>query len=335
MLEIGELTKDRFRGIFKLSYSEDAHVVLQTKVQVNPVSNRQPRLSFEKYSNVLAADTPLVMPLRLTLSKLKLRGIATLVVCRNKGVTLVFKNDPLESIQVSSSFDGFPVVERFLQREIEKQLRMLFQEDLPALVHRTSMRYLEKSKVCQMSIPSTPQLTTTTMGKGQKRWSDAEPTMLMWRRPLLPRGETGDLGLKKLTNSTKEWEGILHAALLTHKTPSSSIDMVIKVESNPGNNGKKRISRKSTGVSTTPVHLHSAAVLVEEEEVFDLAHVISKLNALKEHNSTLSPYTRAIAGKVLTRTMLPIFPLSATSTMAAPAPPVRTIKRRVIGRICI
>jgi distribution and morphology protein 34 len=34
MLEIGELGEDRFRGVFKLSYSGDAFIVLQTKVQV-------------------------------------------------------------------------------------------------------------------------------------------------------------------------------------------------------------------------------------------------------------------------------------------------------------
>src|SRR5271169_2180603 len=35
MLEIGELGEDKFRGVFKLKYSGDAHIVLQTKVQVN------------------------------------------------------------------------------------------------------------------------------------------------------------------------------------------------------------------------------------------------------------------------------------------------------------
>ena len=35
MLEIGELGADRFRGVFKLSYSGDAFIVLQTKVQVS------------------------------------------------------------------------------------------------------------------------------------------------------------------------------------------------------------------------------------------------------------------------------------------------------------
>ncbi len=32
--EIGELTVDQFRGIFRMSYAGDAHLVLKTKVQV-------------------------------------------------------------------------------------------------------------------------------------------------------------------------------------------------------------------------------------------------------------------------------------------------------------
>src|SRR5271170_1336006 len=41
MLEIGELGEDKFRGVFKLKYSGDAYIVLQTKVQVNnPLNSR-------------------------------------------------------------------------------------------------------------------------------------------------------------------------------------------------------------------------------------------------------------------------------------------------------
>lgn len=36
ILEIGEVSMDRFRGIFKLAYSGDGYLVLETKVQVKP-----------------------------------------------------------------------------------------------------------------------------------------------------------------------------------------------------------------------------------------------------------------------------------------------------------
>jgi distribution and morphology protein 34 len=32
--DIGDLTMDQFRGIFRLTYTGDAHIVLKTKVQV-------------------------------------------------------------------------------------------------------------------------------------------------------------------------------------------------------------------------------------------------------------------------------------------------------------
>ena len=78
----------------------------------------------------------------LRLSSLSLRAIVVLVVSRQKGITLVFKNDPLESVQVSSSFDGVESVAGYIQREIEGQLREAFRSDLPAIIHRLSQKWL-------------------------------------------------------------------------------------------------------------------------------------------------------------------------------------------------
>jgi distribution and morphology protein 34 len=68
------------------------------------------------------------------------------VVSKTKGITLVFKNDPLESIVVSSTFDSVTSVRNFLQREIEKQLRNLFQEDLPIMIHNLSQRHIQNEQ---------------------------------------------------------------------------------------------------------------------------------------------------------------------------------------------
>lgn len=96
--------------------------------------------------SVLAADQPLVVPMLLRISDLKLRGIVVLVVSKTKGITLVFKNDPLESILVSSTFDSVTSVRSFLQREIENQLRNLFQEDLPVMIHNLSLRHIQSEQ---------------------------------------------------------------------------------------------------------------------------------------------------------------------------------------------
>ncbi|CAG8481350.1 7799_t:CDS:2 [Ambispora leptoticha] len=140
ILEIGELALDKFRGIFKLTYSGDAYLVLQTKVQANPMNNNKLETTSYTRRGILAADQPLVVPMLLRLSNLKLRGIVVLVVSKQKGITLVFKNDPLESVDVSSTFDSVISVQRFLQTEIEKRLRIMFQEDLPSIVHQLSLQ---------------------------------------------------------------------------------------------------------------------------------------------------------------------------------------------------
>ncbi|GAA5880238.1 hypothetical protein JCM8547_004785 [Rhodosporidiobolus lusitaniae] len=142
ILEIGDLSTDRFRGIFRLTYSGDAHIVLQTKVQANPLNVPRPSLDILGSPRILFAAAPLVVPMTLRLSDLSLRAIVVLVVSRQKGITLVFKNDPLESVQVSSSFDGVESVAGFIQREIENQLREAFRSDLPSVIHRLSQKWL-------------------------------------------------------------------------------------------------------------------------------------------------------------------------------------------------
>lgn len=52
----------------------------------------------------------------------------------------MFRNDPLESLKVSSTFDSIPFVREYLQTEIEGQLRTLLMDEVPAIIHRLSLR---------------------------------------------------------------------------------------------------------------------------------------------------------------------------------------------------
>ena len=88
----------------------------------------------------LAAASGLTIPLKITLSEIKLSAFIILVFSRQKGLTLVFRNDPLESLKVSSTFDSIPFVREYLQKEIEGQLRTLLMDDVPAIIHRLSLR---------------------------------------------------------------------------------------------------------------------------------------------------------------------------------------------------
>ena len=157
ILEIGDLAEDRFRGIFKMCYSGDAFLTLKTRVQAslylkvtdecflihrqaNPLNTYlSTRPSFTS-PQPLAASSSLTIPLQITLSEFKLSAFIILVFSRQKGLTLVFRNDPLESLKVSSTFDSIPFVRDYLQKEIEGQLRTLLMDDLPAIIHRLSLR---------------------------------------------------------------------------------------------------------------------------------------------------------------------------------------------------
>ena len=59
---------------------------------------------------------------------------------KQKGITLVFRNDPLEALKVSSTFDSISFVRDYLQKEIEGQLRTLLMDQVPAIIHRLSLR---------------------------------------------------------------------------------------------------------------------------------------------------------------------------------------------------
>lgn len=63
-----------------------------------------------------------------------------MVFSKQKGLTLVFRNDPLESLKVSSTFDSIPFVRDYLQRTIEQKLRDLMMDELPAIIHRLSLQ---------------------------------------------------------------------------------------------------------------------------------------------------------------------------------------------------
>ncbi|KAL9051241.1 MAG: hypothetical protein Q9162_006130 [Coniocarpon cinnabarinum] len=140
ILEVGDLAEDRFRGIFKMVYSGDAFLTLKTRVQANPLNTYLSTKPSFASPQPLAAASGLTIPLAITLSDIRLSGFVILVFSKQKGVTLVFRNDPLESLKVSSTFDSIPFVRDYLQNEIEKQLRLLFMEDLPAIIHRLSLR---------------------------------------------------------------------------------------------------------------------------------------------------------------------------------------------------
>ncbi|KAJ1943409.1 ERMES complex subunit, partial [Linderina macrospora] len=146
ILEISELEQDRFRGMFRMKYEGDGYIVLQTKVQANPLRMPETELPTMPSIGVVAAAQPLVVPMLLRISGLKLHGIIVLAVSKQDGITLVFRSDPLVSVEVHSTFDSVPSVRKMLQREIEATLRNLFQDDLPVIVHEISVNEIRRAR---------------------------------------------------------------------------------------------------------------------------------------------------------------------------------------------
>ncbi|KAK2070363.1 hypothetical protein P8C59_004864 [Phyllachora maydis] len=139
ILEIGDLAEDRFRGIFKMCYSGDAFLTLKTRVQANPLNTYLCSKPTFTSPQPLAAASGLTIPLQITLSEIKLSAFIIIVFSKQKGLTLVFRNDPLESLKVSSTFDSIQFVRDYLQRTIEGKLRDLMMDELPAIIHRLSL----------------------------------------------------------------------------------------------------------------------------------------------------------------------------------------------------
>ncbi|KAK3942971.1 hypothetical protein QBC46DRAFT_362140 [Diplogelasinospora grovesii] len=140
ILEIGDLAEDRFRGIFKMCYSGDAFLTLKTRVQANPLNTYLSAKPSFTSPQPLAAASGLTIPLQITLSEIKLSAFIILVFSKQKGLTIVFRNDPLESLKVSSTFDSIQFVRDYLQRTIEGKLRDLMMDELPAIIHRLSLQ---------------------------------------------------------------------------------------------------------------------------------------------------------------------------------------------------
>ncbi|KAB5558224.1 hypothetical protein GE09DRAFT_1221353 [Coniochaeta sp. 2T2.1] len=140
ILEIGDIAEDRFRGIFKMCYSGDAFLTLKTRVQANPLNTYLCSKPDFTSPQPLAAASGLTIPLQITLSEIKLSAFIILVFSKQKGLTLVFRNDPLESLKVSSTFDSIQFVRDYLQRTIEGKLRDLMMDELPAIIHRLSLQ---------------------------------------------------------------------------------------------------------------------------------------------------------------------------------------------------
>ncbi|XP_063900015.1 uncharacterized protein LOC135119527 isoform X2 [Zophobas morio] len=111
-------------------------------VQVNPVKAEHNKPRSIRKVGILAANKPLILPVKVKLSFIRLSGIAILEIDDVRGVMLNFKYDPLVGLKVNTSFDNEPTISEFLYNLLKEMLRSWLLEDLPELVYTLSKKSL-------------------------------------------------------------------------------------------------------------------------------------------------------------------------------------------------
>lgn len=204
---------------------------------------------------ILAADLPLIVPMQLKISQMKLRAIIVLIVSRSKGVTISFKTDPLESVLVSSTFDSVPSVRRHLQSEIENRLRDLLQKELPALVHTTSNDWLRRTGV--------------NSGGGEDfREPFAPEPSFAFERPLPQRKAGSPFSLNEFQKTSPPWTHVQTPSVAAQSAPADMAPLSARtIPDSP----KSRIERQSL-VDSSPNEFESASVITGGNEHYFNTH---------------------------------------------------------------
>jgi len=293
ILEIGDLSRERFRGIFRFVYSGDAYLEFSTGVQANPLARGSDEPSFFRASStargMLFAASPLTVPMRVRLSEVKLRAIVVLVVSRNKGITLVFKNDPLESVKVSSTFDGVGVIQRYLQEEIEGQLREMFRDDLPSIIHRLSQDWL----CADMDDKATPPHPTPPPAPSVDHARPSAPSSMdseAW-----PIDDTADVPLSVLAleEATPSTHSPHLAKLAATSQGSRGLKDLVQPSSSQGSSYARTFHTTSRvrvpHTLTSPTSLSMPATPTRPNPVS--SDISGHLAELLRANHTLSPFT--------------------------------------------
>lgn len=296
ILEIGDLAEDRFRGIFKMCYSGDAFLTLKTRVQANPLNT----YLFSKPSftspQPLAASSGLTIPLQITLSEIKLSAFIILVFSRQKGLTLVFRNDPLESLKVSSTFDSIPFVCEYLQKEIEAQLRVLMMEELPAIIHKMSLRLWcpDQIREAEAAARATEKL------KGEVRtdpFASPPQDAVDVHGNVLDASEISSLSLEGglETHSLFSQKNLLRLGVLTDSQRTLSLftpsirDAVFRAWAGPAERSDSGASAASTPPTLTRSHSTSGSIgttYTFSDHGAEMSHLPSRPSLVNLHSAT-------------------------------------------------
>jgi distribution and morphology protein 34 len=166
LVDIPDVSENVFKAVFRVAYSGDGYLALRTKVQVNPfypASSKTNRAIQDL--GILIAHESVVVPLALKISQLQLEGVLEISLSKNDSqakVAAFFREDPLKSVTITSSFDEFGSVKKYLQETVEGSLRKLFVEDLPKIMDSVSAK-IKLPDQASSSNPSSPSFPPSVL----------------------------------------------------------------------------------------------------------------------------------------------------------------------------
>lgn len=244
----------------------------------------------------LAASSPLTIPLQITLSQFRLSGFIILVFSKAKGITLVFRNDPLESLKVSSTFDTIPFIKEYLQNEIERQVRGLFQEELPVAVHRLSLRLWNPEYAASLGLDTQDACPTSpTDGLEDDIEDDAAAAFV---NPLLSPSDTSDT--PSITFSQKNLAALRDLSesqrTLAVSTPSIS-DAVFRAWASGGGNSALWDRSGTVEPPGTPISGPQTYTFSDNGDAVSTGAYLSSRPALNPSSSSQSLSAAAISGR--------------------------------------
>jgi hypothetical protein len=103
--------------------------------------------SFTLQINLVAAPDPI----EVSISHLRVLSLFSIHLSKAHGLTVTFRTDPVEAIQINTSFDAIGM-NGIIQAEVERRIRELFREELPVLLHQESLRLMESLGVSPITL---------------------------------------------------------------------------------------------------------------------------------------------------------------------------------------
>lgn len=291
IVEVMDLSLDKFRAIFRIAYRGNAYLVLHTKVQANPVntthgskptSGNRSSKDGNGSSGILAANKPLIVPLQLRLTDLRLNGLFRLSLNASHGLTLAFIDDPLESIEVGSSFDSLPKLRDHLQAEIEQKIRDALLIDLPKSLHESSLIWLHwlasksrKAATTNGALASSSNAATTISSPSSRKSFAAPSTLVQRDRAQSPIARSSSLQWKLTSTVTTTTRHSL-TLMATHDTPAPA--------------------------ATAAMNSSESTTHVSSKECIVLDHPILALGSGVSSSADSESYARSLLGSSLTLT---------------------------------